>query len=119
MRGEERRHVVVEEGEARGAEARGVGGEVELAADDAGFERGRAVAAVPVAREDGGEVGEEEHVDARVRGNVLAEAQVSGVSPEVALLQELEGSPLAMEDVGAGGEALAGVHEMVEWIQRR
>src|SRR5262249_50326834 len=89
MRGEERRHVVIEEREARGADALGVGGEVEPAADDPGLERGRPVAPIAVARERAVEVAEQDHIRARIRRDVLAEAQVARLAAEVAPLEEL------------------------------
>src|SRR5579883_3204988 len=87
---EERRHLVVEEGEARGAEPERVGREVDAAAGDGGLELGRAVAAVAEAAEHLVEVDEPEEIDGGIGREVLVEAEMAGRAAEVARAQPLE-----------------------------
>src|SRR5439155_5185185 len=60
---EEGHDVVVVEGEAGGAEALRVGGQIEPPTDDPGLEVGRSIAAIAQPREDALEIGEEEDGD--------------------------------------------------------
>jgi len=72
VRREELRHVVVEEGEARGSEPESVRGEIELAADDGRFELRGAIAAIAEAGADAIEVAEQVEVDRRIGGQGLS-----------------------------------------------
>ena len=90
VRGEELRDLVVEEGESGGAETKGVGGEVEAAADDSSLELGGPIAAITEAGEDRLEI--REAVDVR-RGSgrkLLEEAESARDRPKLAFLEELE-----------------------------
>src|SRR5438552_6291832 len=71
VRGEEVGDVVVEERQAGGAEMQGVGGEVESAAQDPGFELRGAVAPIAEGLENGAKIGEEKHVGGGIAGEVL------------------------------------------------
>src|SRR6266851_7276029 len=59
VRREKARDVVIEKGEAGGAEPLCVGCEVQLASEDAGFELHRTIAAIAEALQNGAQVGEE------------------------------------------------------------
>src|SRR5918999_3300525 len=102
VRREERRYLVVIEGESGGAESLGVRGQVQLPADDAGFELGGAVAAVAETLQDTWEISQTVDVYAGVGGELLAEPEVASLPPEVPLLQQLEGLAVPMEHVRAG-----------------
>src|SRR4029077_6275753 len=91
--------VVVEERETRGAEPLGVGREIKLAAEDAGFELHGAIAAVAEALQNGTQVGEEKDGHSGVGGQLLLQAEVTGIGAKVHLLQAFEQTSAAMKDV--------------------
>src|SRR5260370_3907752 len=73
VRREERRHIVVVEGESGGAESLGVRGQVQLPADDAGFELGGAGAPVADTPQDTGQLSQTVDVHAGVGGELLVQ----------------------------------------------
>src|SRR5229473_3717647 len=114
---EEAGNVVVEESQAGGAEALGVSGEVELSAEDSGFELDGAIAAISEALQNGAHVGEEKDGHGGVGGQLLLQAEVTGIGAEISLLQALEHATVAVEDVGSGREPFDGVDNQVEIIE--
>src|SRR5712692_1407136 len=117
VRREEADHVVVKESEAGSAEALGVGGEIELTAENAGFELHGAIAAIAEALQDGAQVREEKDGHGSVGGQLLLQSEVTGVGAEISLLQALEQAPAAVEDVGSGQEPFDGMDDQVEIIE--
>src|SRR5258706_13695192 len=97
--------VVVEKGEARGTETLGVRREIELAAENAGFELHGAIAAVAEALQNGAQVGEEKDVHGGVGGQLLVQAEVAGIGAGNFLVQGLENATGATGDVGFRREA--------------
>ena len=87
VRGEELRHLVVEEGESGGAETKRVGGEVEAAADDSPLQLSGPIAAIAEAGEDRLEIGQA--VDVRPGGGrkLLEEAESARDRPKLAFLE--------------------------------
>src|SRR5216684_7354070 len=100
---EEVDHVIVVKSQAAGAEALGIGGKVKFAAQNAGFQLRGTVSAVPVALQNLLQVGEEEHVDGCIGGNLLVESQESSLVAEVSGLQQFENFLFPVIDVGSGG----------------
>ena len=90
MRRKEADYIVVIEGEAGGAEALSVCAEIELAAQNSGFELHGTISAIAVALQNFLQVGEEEYVDGRIGGELLLESQISSFLAEVTGLQEFE-----------------------------
>src|SRR5260370_24340191 len=115
--GEEAGDVVVEEGEAAGAEALGVSREIELAAQDAGFKLHGAIAAIAEALQDGAQVCEEKDVHGSVGGQLLLQSEVAGIGAEISLLQALKQAATAVEHVGSGREPFDGGNDHVEIIE--
>ena len=115
---EEGGHVIVEEGQSRGAEPLGVGRQVEAASLDAGLHPGDTVAAVAVAPEHRIEVGHEVDVDAGVGGDLLPQSEKAGILPELPFLQQLQSPSAAVQYVCAGGGALHIVDDEVELAER-
>src|SRR5712692_8865108 len=74
VRREESGDVVVEKGEAGGAEPLGVRSKIELAAEDAGFELHSAISAIAEALKDGAQVGQEKNGNVGVGGQLLSQA---------------------------------------------
>src|SRR5260370_21242742 len=85
VRREERRHIVVVEGESGGAESLGVRGQVQLPADDAGFERGGAVASVAETLQDTGQISQPVDVHAGVGGELRFDPERPPLPPELSL----------------------------------
>src|SRR5258705_11392322 len=100
MRREKCRHVVVEEGEPRGAEPERIGREIELPAHDGGLELGGAIASVAEAVQDAVEIRKKIDVGARVRRDVLAQPEMTRFAAEVAFPQELERAPFPVKIIG-------------------
>ncbi len=113
---EEAGNVVVEESQAGGAETLGVGREIQLAAEDAGFELHGAVAAIAEALQNGAQVREEKNVHGGVGGQFLSQAEVTGIGAEISFFQTLKQTTAAVEDVGSGRESFYGVDNQVERI---
>src|SRR2546429_6586149 len=86
MRGEEAGDLVVEEGEPGGAESERVGCQIELAAEDAGFELHGAIAAIAKTLQDGTQVREEKDVHGGVSGQLLLQPKVTSIGAEISLL---------------------------------
>src|SRR2546426_11101567 len=64
--------VIIEKGEAGGAEPLGVRGKIKLAAEDAGFKLHDAIAAIAETLQNGAQVGEEEDVHGGIGGQILS-----------------------------------------------
>src|SRR5256885_6397824 len=86
VRGKEAGDLVVEEGEPGGAESERVGREIELAAEDAGFELHGAIAAIAKTVQNGTQVREEKDVHGGVGGQVLLQSKVTSIGAEISLL---------------------------------
>src|SRR5258708_29144878 len=114
---EEAGDVIVEEGEAGGAEALRVASEIQLSAEDAGLELAGAIAAIAEALQDGAQVREEKDVHGGVGGQLLLQSEVTGIGAEISLLQTFEHTTAAVEDVGSGRESFDGVNDQVEIIK--
>src|SRR6266403_538514 len=114
---EEAGDVVVEESEAGGAESLRVGREIKLSPEDARFELHGAIAAVAEALQNGTQVGEEKDGHSGVGGQLLLQAEVTGIGAKVSLLQAFEQTTVAMKDVGSGREPFDGVDNQVEIIE--
>src|ERR687892_986796 len=119
VRGEELRNLVVEEGESGGAEAKGVGGEVEAAADDSPLELGGPIAAITEPGEDRLETREAVDVRPGSGRELLEEAEAARDRTKLAFLEELERPLPAPEVVGTGGQTLHRVCDHVEVEQAR
>ena len=94
-----------------------IGCEIELAADDAGFELHRAISAIAVALQDGAQVSQKEDSDCGVGGQGLLQSEVSGLGAEIPLLQKLERSAAAVKDVRTGLDALNRVDDQIEVVE--
>src|SRR6266567_6625146 len=114
---EEVDHVIVVKSQAAGAEALGIGGKVEFAAQNAGFQLRGTVSAVPVALQNLLQVGEEEHIDGCIGGNLLVESQEASIVAEVPGLQQFENFPFPMTDIGSGVEAIHVIHDQIKIIE--
>src|SRR5919106_1089333 len=119
VRGEELRNLVVEEGESGGAETKGVGGEVEAAADDSPLELGGPIAAIAEPGEDRLEIREAVDVRPGCRRKPLEEAESARDRTKLAFLEELERPLRAPEVVGTGRQTLHRVCDHVEVEQAR
>ena len=119
VRREKLDHLVVVEGEAGGAEALGVGGEIEPPADEARLEVGRAIAPVAERAEKACEIREEEDGGARRPAERLTEAEEGGIGSHVARPDQLEGVRAGVVDVGARRDAVHRVDREVEVHQPR
>src|SRR3990172_4833107 len=93
-------------GRARGPQPQGVGAEVDLPADDSRLELGRGIAPIPIAIEEPRQVREEEDDHAGIGAKLLLEAEIAGLAPKSALLQQLKGTVRWREVEGAVREAL-------------
>src|ERR1700680_2022731 len=102
VRGEECGYIVVEECQAGGAEVLPIRCEIELAAEDAGFELHRAISPIAIALQYGPQVSQEEDVDCGIGGQGLLESEVPGLGTEISRLQALEQPAASVEDVGSG-----------------
>jgi hypothetical protein len=71
VRREEAGYVVIVKGEAGGAQALGVGREIEFAAEDTGFNLHRTISAIPQAAEYRPQVRQKENVDGGVGRQLL------------------------------------------------
>src|SRR3972149_1216359 len=89
----------------RAAHPQGIGAEVDLPADDSRLELGRGVAPIPVAVEEPRQVREEEDDHAGIGAELLLEAEIAGLAPKSALLQQLKGTVRWREVDGAVREA--------------
>ena len=115
MGGEEAGDLVVEEGQAGGAEAQRVGGEVELAAFDGGFELGSAVVAIGSMVQ----ICEPVDVQRRIPSELLAEVEECRLAAEVACLQELELALASVVGVGSRVQAFNRVDDQVGLREHR
>jgi hypothetical protein len=102
VRREERSNVIVEECEAGGAQVLSVSGEIQFAADDAGFQLHSAISAIAVTLQDGTKISEEENVDGGVGRESLLQSEVAGLVAEVAWLQTFKHSTATVEYVSSG-----------------
>ena len=87
----------------------GVGRQIKFAAADAGFELRGAIAAVAETVQDSIEVRQEIYVDAAIRWNVLAQAEITRLTAKLAFLEQLQRVQVAPVDVGPGRKI---VHRM-------
>src|SRR5580704_10684469 len=97
---EEVDYVIVVKSQAAGAKALCIRGEVQFDSQDAGFQLRGTVSAVPVALQNLLQVGEEEHVDGGIGGELLFESQEAGLIAEVAGLQQFERLAVPVIEVG-------------------
>src|SRR6266849_1712670 len=86
MWGEESDDVVVVKGEAGGAQALGIGGKIQLAAEDAGFKLHGAIPAIAEAIEKRAQVCQEKNVHSGVGGQLLLQAKVAGLVAKSSVL---------------------------------
>jgi len=86
VRQEKARDVVIEKGEAGGAEPLRVGCEVQLAAQDARFQLHGAIAAIAEPLQNGAQIGQEKNVNGGIGGQILSQAEVPGIGTEISLL---------------------------------
>jgi len=117
VRREEFGDVVVEKGEAGGAEPLGVRSKIELAAEDAGFELHSPIAAIAEALKDGAQVRQEKNIHSGIRGQLLSQAQVTCLGAEISLLQALKYATAAVESVSSGREPFDSVDDQVKIIE--
>ncbi len=114
---EEAGNVVVEESQAGGAEALGVGCEIQLAAENAGFELRGAIAAIAEALQNGAQVREEKDGYGGIGGQLLSQAEVTGIGTEISFFQTLKQPTATVEDVGSRRQPFYGVDNQVEIIE--
>lgn len=119
MRRKEVHDIIVIEGEAGGAKVLRVGGEVELASEDAGLKLHRAIAAISKPGDDLMEIGQKEHVDASISRKFLLQSQVPGLAAEVAFLQKFKSFFFADVEIRARNEVIDAVHDQVQVTQSR
>ena len=119
MRGEERRNLVVEEGESGGAETKCIGGEVEAAADDSSLELSGPIATIAESGEDRLEIRKAVDVRPSSSRKLLEEAESASDRPKLAFLEELERPLRAPEVVGTGRQTLHRVGDHVQVEQAR
>src|SRR5260370_28214353 len=79
MWGEEAGDVVVVKGEAGGAQALGIGGKIQLAAEDAGFKLHGTIPAIAKAIENRPQVRQEENIHGGIGGQLLLHAGGAGL----------------------------------------
>src|SRR6266853_2707346 len=119
MWGEEASHIVVVKGEAGGAQTLGIGGEIEFAAENAGLKLYGAIAAISKAIENRLQVCQEENIHGGIGRQLLLQSEVAGFVAKISLLQALERSTVAVEDVRSGIETFDGVDNQVEMVELR
>src|ERR1700730_5827646 len=112
-------YFVVEERQAGSAEVLGVGREIQLAAEDAGFELHSAISPIAVALQDGSQIGQEEDVYSGFGRERLLQPQVAGLGTKVSLLQTLKRFAAAVKDVSAGLQTFHGMDDQVEVVELR
>jgi len=110
-------HIIIKKRQSTRAQTLGVGAEVQLAAEDARFQLHCAIAAIAEPLQNTPQVGEEEHRNTCVTGQLLFETEVRGVFAEVALLQKFERPFLAVKELRARRQALDRVHDQVHIVE--
>ena len=115
---EEFRHVIVKKGEPRSPQSLSIRRKVKLSAHDARLELGGAVAPIPPPTKNPIQIRQQEDIHAGIGGNLLTQAEVPGIAAEVPLFQKLQRHAVAAKHVGAGRQALDGVDDQVEVIER-
>ena len=116
MRGEEEGHVVIVEGETGCAQALGVGGKIQLAAEDTSFQLHRAIPTIAQVAQNRPQVRQKEDIHRRVFRQLLLESEVTGLGTKISRLQTLEQTTVAMENVSARIEAVHGMDNQVEVV---
>src|SRR5579863_3055202 len=119
VRREEADYLVIVKGEPGGAKVQSISSKVELAADYAGFDLHRAVSAVAEALQDRLQIGQQKDGDAGVRREVLLQAKISCLGTEIAFFQQLQRTPLAVEEVGSRTETFDGMDDQVQLVEPR
>jgi hypothetical protein len=117
LRKKEAGDFVIEEGQARGAPAQGIGAEVELSADDAGFHLNQAVSAVAIASQYGFQIGDIKQRGAGCPAQRLVQAQVGGVLPKISRSDQDELVLTGLVAVSSGWQALYSVDIEVQIIE--
>ena len=88
VRREEAHHVVVIECQTTGSEVLSVGGKIEFASENAGFQLSGSVSSISEASQNLLQIREEKYVDRGVRRDLLLQSKIPGFVAEVASLQK-------------------------------
>src|SRR5215467_8206695 len=112
-------YIVVEKGQARGAELLRVRRQVHSAAAYSRLELDGPVAAISEAGENGMKVRKEEDVRCRVAGKILFQAEMMRFLPEISPFQTLQCAGHGVIDVCSRIETFDRVDDNVEIVERR
>jgi hypothetical protein len=119
VRGEETDYVVIVEGQTGGAQQLGVGREIELTAEDAGFKLHRAISSIAKALQYGSQIRKEKDVHGGVAWQFLLQSEVTCLCAEISLPETLKQSTVAVIDVSSGSKTLHRMDDQVKIIELR
>src|SRR5215475_5216172 len=119
VRREKAGYIVVEKGQARGAEPLRVRRQIYSSAEYSCLELDRPVAAISEAVENGMKVREEEDVRGRVAGKILPQAEMMRFLPEISPFQTLQCAVSGVVNVCSGIETFDRIDDKVDIVERR
>src|SRR5437660_1320481 len=117
VRREEPDYLVVIKSQAGSAQVLGVGREIQLASQNAGFELHRAVSTIPEALQNRSQVYQEKYVHGGVRGQLLVQSEVTGLGAKVSRLQKPKHAAITIEDIGSRFQTFHCVDNQVQLIE--
>src|SRR5205085_12632978 len=99
---EEIDHVIIEEGQPRGTEAKCVGTQIKLAAEGACLDLCRAIPAIPIVLEDGAQIRQQEDIQRGITRQFLLQAEIGSLVAELACLEQFQRTAVTMKEVCSG-----------------